>query len=117
MAQTTLVGPQNDAQELNTGDSSERGWSPKKIIAAINAMFTELYASVAALDAGTGPNAGRFNAANELYDLAGDGAPDETVGADLAGKGSRYTDVTAGALYINTGTKAAPVWTQLAPVA
>jgi hypothetical protein len=28
----------------------------------------------------------------------------------LAGIGSRYTDVTAGKLYINGGTKAQPVW-------
>ncbi len=35
----------------------------------------------------------------------------------VAGKGSRYTDVENGTLYLNTGTKAQPVWTQLAPVA
>lgn len=34
----------------------------------------------------------------------------------VAGIGSRYTDVTNGTLYLNTGTKAVPVWTQLAPV-
>lgn len=38
------------------------------------------------------------------------------VGIDAAGKGSRYTDITNGTLYLNTGTKAVPVWTQLAPV-
>lgn len=35
----------------------------------------------------------------------------------VAGIGSRYTDITNGTLYLNTGTKAVPVWTQLAPVA
>jgi hypothetical protein len=38
------------------------------------------------------------------------------VGVGAAGKGSRYTDVDAGTLYINTGTKDEPEWTQLAPV-
>lgn len=36
------------------------------------------------------------------------------VGAGVAGIGSRYTDVTNGVLYINTGTKAVPVWGALA---
>jgi hypothetical protein len=35
------------------------------------------------------------------------------VGAGEAGKGSRYTDYTNGALYLNTGTMAQPVWTEL----
>lgn len=43
MAQTTLVGPQNNSQELNTGDATERGNSPKQIVDAINTMFTEVY--------------------------------------------------------------------------
>lgn len=38
------------------------------------------------------------------------------VGVGVAGKGSRYTDISAGTLYLNTGTKAEPEWTQLAPV-
>lgn len=36
------------------------------------------------------------------------------VAAGTAGIGSRYTDVTNGALYLNTGTKAVPIWSQLA---
>lgn len=39
------------------------------------------------------------------------------VGVGVAGKGSRYTDITTPALYLNTGTLAAPVWTALAEVA
>lgn len=36
------------------------------------------------------------------------------VAIGVAGKGSRYTDTTNGTLYLNTGTLAVPVWTQLA---
>lgn len=32
------------------------------------------------------------------------------VGVDVAGIGSRYTDITNGKLYINGGTKAVPAW-------
>lgn len=39
------------------------------------------------------------------------------VAAGTAGIGSRYSDITNGALYMNTGTKAVPVWEQLAFVA
>ncbi len=45
-----------------------------------------------------------------------DGSPPAT-GEGVAGIGSRYTNITAGTLYLNTGTKAEPIWTQLAPVA
>lgn len=38
-----------------------------------------------------------------------DGTPPAT-GEGVAGIGSRYTDTTAGKLYINGGTKAQPVW-------
>jgi hypothetical protein len=47
----------------------------------------------------------------DLMELAGAGVPvDGTTGAGQAGKGSRYIDVTNAQLYINGGTKAAPVW-------
>lgn len=58
MAQTTLQGPQYHSQEFNTGDSSERGHSPKKIVDDINTMFTELYANEvarAAIEAAQNP--------------------------------------------------------------
>lgn len=45
MGQSTLRGPQYDSQPLNTGDGAERGQSPKAIVDAIQAMFTELYAA------------------------------------------------------------------------
>lgn len=45
-----------------------------------------------------------------------DGTPPAT-GEGVAGIGSRYTNITLGTLYINTGTKAQPLWTQLAPAA
>jgi hypothetical protein len=52
MAQEIIVGPNKPRQELNTGDETpERGWNPKRILDAINTMFTELYASVVALQA------------------------------------------------------------------
>lgn len=39
------------------------------------------------------------------------------VGVGTAGIGSRYTDITNGVLYLNTGTAAQPVWAALAFVA
>jgi hypothetical protein len=39
------------------------------------------------------------------------------TGVGFAGPGSRYTDTDTPALYINTGTKAQPVWAALAEVA
>jgi len=48
MAQVTLEGPDTHAAPLNTGDvSKEKGWGPKRIIDALNAMLTELYAGIA----------------------------------------------------------------------
>jgi hypothetical protein len=44
MAQQTINGPQYDSQEFNTGDSGERGDSPKEVVDKINTMMTELYA-------------------------------------------------------------------------
>jgi len=48
MSQITLVGPTYHSQEFNTGDSVERGHSPKKLVDDINTMMTELYAADAA---------------------------------------------------------------------
>jgi hypothetical protein len=45
MARITLNQPIYDSQELNTGDSPERGSSPKFIVDSINTMTTELYAA------------------------------------------------------------------------
>ncbi len=55
-----------------------------------------------------------FDLANDLWDISGAGTPTDGTsgdGAAFAGKGSRYTDRTAGKLYINTNTKASPTWT------
>jgi hypothetical protein len=38
------------------------------------------------------------------------------VGVGVAGIGSRYTAVNSGVLYLNTGTKSVPEWTEQAPV-
>lgn len=50
-----------------------------------------------------------------VYDLIGTGTPVDGVvgtgtGAGFAGPGSRYTDVAAGKMYLNGGTKASPAW-------
>lgn len=37
-------------------------------------------------------------------------------GTGVTGKGSRWTNYVLGTLWINTGTKASPIWTQLATV-
>lgn len=72
MAKQTINGPQYDSQEFNTGDSSERGDSPKAVTTKLNAMMTELYDSVA-----TGA------------------ALDATAAANVAaGMGLKYADVT-----------------------
>lgn len=54
---------------------------------------------------------------SDVLDLVGSGAPVDytdgtppATGEGLAGIGSRYTDITAGKLYLNGGTKAQPVW-------
>lgn len=49
----------------------------------------------------------------DMVEMIGAGAPtDDVTGATVAGIGSRYTDVTAGKLYVNSGagTKALPKW-------
>lgn len=44
MSQITLKAPLYNSQELNTGDGTERGDSPKKVVDSINTMMAELYA-------------------------------------------------------------------------
>lgn len=58
---------------------------------------------------------------NNVVDLIGDGAPVDytdgdpvATGQDIAGPGSRYTDISGVTLYVNTGTKAEPTWAALA---
>lgn len=63
-------------------------------------------------DAGSGDDGSGVVTAMALDNLEGGTG----VGVGTAGIGSRYTDITNGTLYINTGTLAVPVWTQLAPV-
>lgn len=46
-----------------------------------------------------------------VWNIAGAGVPTDAVtGAAQCGKGSTYTDITNGKLYINGGTKASPAW-------
>lgn len=52
--------------------------------------------------------------------LQGAGAPTDGAsgtGAKVAGPGSFYINISAGAVYVNTNTKASPTWTQLGSVA
>lgn len=60
MAQVTLEGPTDARHGPATNDETpERGWSFKRIVAALNAMLTELYASVGAVaNAALGVGAG-----------------------------------------------------------
>lgn len=48
---------------------------------------------------------------NNVVELSGAGAPvDGTTGDNLAGPGSRYTDITGADLYIQTSLITTPVW-------
>lgn len=48
---------------------------------------------------------------NDVRFISGAGVPvDSTTGAGDCGKGSIYSDTTNGKLYVNGGTKSAPVW-------
>lgn len=79
MAQLTLVGPNADHLPPNTADETpEKGWSFRRIVAAINANFTEIYT----LNAEVGATVVDFGA----YP----GAPDTSV--DVTGQ----TNIAAG---------------------
>jgi hypothetical protein len=48
---------------------------------------------------------------NDVVFMNAAGVPSNgTTGADFAGKGSLYVNITTGILYINTGTLASPTW-------
>ena len=72
MALVTINSPPFNSSEFNTGDAAERGDSGKQAMDKANAMFAELYASVAA------------GAAQDATDAA----------ALAAGMSLKYTDVT-----------------------
>jgi hypothetical protein len=58
-------------------------------------------------------SASGFFASRCMFDIAGSGsATDGTsgTGVGLCGPGSTYMDYGSGILYVNTGTKASPVW-------
>jgi hypothetical protein len=64
--------------------------------------------TIAPADLNSIENIGDFSSIRELI---GAGTPtDGTTGANVAGPGSRYTDITNANLYLNGGTKASPVW-------
>lgn len=80
------------------------------VLAAIEA-HEEADALVTVANSGIDDGSGVVTVMSEASLTGGDG-----IGVGVAGKGSRYTDIDNGTLYLNTGTKAEPVWTQLAPV-
>jgi hypothetical protein len=48
---------------------------------------------------------------NDVVFMNASGAPSNgSTGADFAGKGSLYVDISSGILYINTNTLASPTW-------
>jgi hypothetical protein len=49
----------------------------------------------------------------DFMHLFGSGAPTGATGQNQAAIGSLYTDVTNAQIYLNGGTKSAPVWKQL----
>lgn len=54
---------------------------------------------------------------NDIWQMCDSGAPTDGTsgtGANFAGRGSTYVDTATGNKYLNTGTKASPVWTILA---
>lgn len=60
----------------------------------------------------------RIAANNDVFAGSDAGAPTNGTsgtGAGIAGIGSTYTNVTTGAKYTNTGTKASPTWTANTP--
>lgn len=52
----------------------------------------------------------RDNANNNVFQLSGTGAPPALSGANFAGPGSYYTNITNGDEYLQVGTLAVPVW-------
>lgn len=55
----------------------------------------------------------RQNADKDVWHVADAGAPvngTSGTGVGMLGIGSLYTNTTTGDLYLNTGTKASPVW-------
>jgi hypothetical protein len=62
--------------------------------------------------------AGQFSLVSGVMWFSGSGAPvNSTTGAGVAEKGSQYVRTSNGAVYTNTGTKAAPTWTLVGTVA
>lgn len=54
---------------------------------------------------------------NDVWEIADTGAPTSGTsgtGAGFAGPGSVYTNISGGAKYVNTNTKASPTWSLLA---
>lgn len=97
------------AVNLATDGSGVITSTAAEVLAAIEASLaasTLVTVEINAADSGSGDDgSGIVTALARAYMTGGAG-----TGVGVAGPGSRYTDEVAGALYINTGTLAAPVW-------
>lgn len=99
MAKVTINPPANASWPLNTGDSAERGDNAKTFIEKVNAMFTELYASV------TGA----------VADVAAFTTTTASVTIDRVLVAKSYTvatlpdPVAAGVIYVSDGAAGSPI--------
>lgn len=101
---------------LATGGAGAITSTAAQVLAAIEALPRAddlVSVAIAAADTGSADDGSGIVTAMARANLAGGAG----TGVGVAGKGSRYTDTDAPALYINTGTKAQPVWVALAEVA
>mgnify|MGYP001608256217 CR=1 FL=1 len=107
MAQITLRGPLYHSQELNTGDSVERGDSPKTIVDNLNTMLTEVYAA-AASEATESPIAFVDVVVSSAELLALFATPKTIVAAPAAGLMNVFEGIViskpAGTAYAGVGT-------------
>lgn len=110
---TTIVGPfaaPTRHRISATGDSLTYGIAPVDFPSAAEAAAAAAAAAALLYLPVTGT-------IGDVKEYVGSGAPVDytdgtppATGEGVAGIGSRYTDITAGKLYINGGTKAQPVW-------
>lgn len=56
----------------------------------------------------------RQNANNDVWTVSDTGLPISTTGAGMLGPGSTYVDLATGIPYTNIGTKAVPIWVNVA---
>lgn len=100
---------------LATDETGDITSTAAEVLAAIeaHARADELVTvAIDASDSGAGDDGSGIVTAMAAANLAGGAG----TGIGVAGPGSRYTDIDGPTLYINTGTKAQPIWVALAEV-